>query len=55
MGGDERVRDAHRESIRVKLDEILRQRDPELKQAVELLAHGQVPSSSPPTTHPVVS
>ena len=26
----------------VKLDEILRQRDPELKQAVELLAHGQV-------------
>ena len=26
----------------VKLDEILRQRDPELKQAVELLAHGHV-------------
>jgi ATP-dependent exoDNAse (exonuclease V) alpha subunit len=26
----------------VKLDDILRQRDPELKQAVELLAHGQV-------------
>ena len=30
----------------VKLDEILRQRDPELKQAVELLARGHVSSSS---------
>jgi integrase len=59
VGGDERVREAHRESVRVALDQlerytqariggnhppekIVRQKDPALKSAVELLATGQV-------------
>jgi hypothetical protein len=36
----------------VKLDEMLRQSDPELKEAVELLARGQVAAAIESLDHP---